>query len=86
VLDEYARFVTEADLPEGFAVLITDYVRAAFRAHPCAVGIYSMLPERIVPCRSVFPWKYESEVVGSTLPGMDETTTLGGSVILQTHR
>jgi hypothetical protein len=26
-----------------------------------------------------------TEVVGSTLPGMDETATLGGSVILQTH-
>jgi len=25
-LDEYARFVTKADLPEGFAVVITDHV------------------------------------------------------------
>jgi hypothetical protein len=44
-----------------------------------------MFAERIAPCRPVFSWKYESEVVGSTLPGMDETATLGGSVILQTY-
>jgi hypothetical protein len=40
---------------------------------------------RIAPCWSAFPLKYESEVTWSTLPGMNETATLGGSVILQTH-
>jgi len=57
----------------------------AFRAHPFAVAICSMFAERIAPCRPVFSWEYESDVVGSTLPGMNETATLGVSVILQTH-
>jgi len=44
-----------------------------------------MFAEMIAPFRSVSSWKYESEVAGSALPGMDETATLGESVILQTH-
>jgi hypothetical protein len=31
-----------------------------------------------------FFWKHKSEVAESTIPGMDETAALGGSVSLQT--
>lgn len=40
--------------------------------------------ETVAPCRSVFSWIHKSEVVGSTLPGMNETATLGGFLRLQT--
>jgi hypothetical protein len=44
-----------------------------------------MFAARIAPGRSVFSWKQDSEVARSSLPGMDETATFGGSVILLTH-
>jgi len=55
------------------------------QAHLFAVAICSMFAKRIGSCRSVFSWKYESEVAGLIFPGMGETATFDGSVMLQTH-
>ena len=56
----------------------------AFRAVLLRWGFVACLPKGL-PAAGFLSWRYESEVVGSALPGTDESATVGGPVILQTH-
>jgi hypothetical protein len=49
------------------------------------MGIYSMLPEWLLPAGLFLPGNANPTVARSTVPGMDETAMFGESVISQTH-